>query len=134
MGDKYLSQLNDNADLLTDYVGLEWRAPSPIDKTFYSLIIHSPASQKIFELMSFDKPDLARYPNLRKSFAFTPTNEVRASFLAYDTAKGEFPWTVHPFADILPIKISFGCADLSENIDFYTEVLEATILHEERDL
>eukprot|EP01084_Bolivina_argentea_P032920 60921_1 len=53
----YLKQLNDYNDLLTNYIGLKWYSPKPIDKTFYSLLIHSPESQIIFEIMSFIKPD-----------------------------------------------------------------------------
>ena len=86
--------------------------------------------------MSFVEPDLSLYPHLHTSFAFTPTNELRASFLAYDTAAGEFPWTVsldYP-SDIVPVKISFGCAQLAEHIEFYTNVLEADLLLHQRDV
>ena len=86
--DKYLQRLNDHHTILTNYIGLKWYAPDPIDKTFYSLIIQSPSSQKVYELMSFNKPDLTQYPNLRKSFHFQYVNEMRASFLSYEIKKG----------------------------------------------
>ena len=131
---KYLQRIDSNADILTDYIGLKWHSPSPIDKTFYSLIIHSPASQKVYELMSFNEPDLSAYPNLRSTFTFKETNELRASFLTYNIDEGEFPWTREDEADIVPIKLSFGCSRIAEHLDFYVNVLEAELLYKEEHL
>ena len=130
--DPYLDRLDSNPDILTDYIGLKWHSPSPIDRTFYSLIIHSPASQKVYELMSFNEPDLSQYPNLRSTFTFKETNELRASFLAYNIDAGEFPWNREDGADLVPIKISYGCSNLDENVEFYTNVLEAEVLYQKK--
>ena len=127
----YLQRLNDNSNLLTDYIGLKWYAPAPIGKTFYSLIIHSPQSQIIFELMSFTEPNLSLYPNIRHNFEFRKTNEIRATFLAY--APNEYPWNRADDATIVPIKLSFGCSNIGKHVEFYTNVLEAEVLYSAND-
>ena len=130
--DKYLQRINDNYDILTDYIGLRWYSES-IGKTFYSLIIHSPSSQKVYELISFNKPDLSQYANLRKDFKFVKINEARASFLA-SISEEKLPWEREDGGDIQPIQISFGCSDITEQIEFYTNVMEAKLLLQENDI
>eukprot|EP01084_Bolivina_argentea_P085637 154796_1 len=70
--DKYLSQINNNHHILSSYIGLKWNDKS-IDKTFYSLIIQSPHSQRIYELFSFNKPNLLLYTNIRTEFTWHHT-------------------------------------------------------------
>lgn len=133
--DKYLKQLNDNSDVLTSYLGLKWYH-ADLDKTFYSLIIQLPQSQRIIELMSFNKPDLSLYTNLRHNFKWRETKIPRASFKQYP--KDEYPWTGylgtikvlgHPVQpDIVPIRISYATSDIDQQINFYTNILEAKIL------
>jgi len=130
----YLRRINEHHQELTDYIGLKWTYPSPVDRTFYSLIIHSPASLKVYELISFEKPDLSLYPNLRSNFRFREINELRASFLAYNLDEGEFPWTRDDGADLVPIKISYGCPNIEENIEFYIKAMEGTLLLHHRDV
>eukprot|EP01083_Nonionella_stella_P057780 151545_1 len=136
--DKYLQQINDNQDTLQSYIGLQWYHQST-DKTFYSLIIQSPRSQHVFELMSFNEPNVSLYPNLRDDFHWQETRIPRASFKQYPD--GEYPWTgvvgtlyklglpIRP--DIVPIRISYACSDIDEQINFYTQIMEATVLEKE---
>ena len=130
----FLRRIDENADTLTDYIGLKWHSPPPIDRAFYSLIIHSPASSKVYELISFKAPDLSQYQNLRTNFRFREMNELRASFLAYNIDEGEFPWTREDGADLVPIKISYGCSNLDENVEFYIKAMEGTLLLQQEDV
>jgi len=133
--DKYLLQINDNNSTLTHYVGLKWYHDD-LDKTFYSLIIQSPHSQRVFEFISFNKPNLSNYPNLRKSFKFSLTSIQRASFKQYP--EGEYPWTGYlgtiyklglpVLPDIVPIKISFATSNIQQSIKFYTNIMEGKLL------
>eukprot|EP01084_Bolivina_argentea_P270201 459389_1 len=45
--DSYLQQIDNNYQILNSYIGLKWYHPSINNKTFYSLIIQSPHSQRI---------------------------------------------------------------------------------------
>ena len=135
--DKYLTQLNDNSDILTSYLGLKWY-DNDLDKTFYSLIIQSPQSQRVVELITFNKPDLSssKYPNLRKNFKWKETKIPRASFKQYP--QNEYPLTGYlgkikrlghdVLPDIVPIKISYATSNIDESIRFYTDIMEATLM------
>ena len=122
--DIYLQQINDNSDTLTSYLGLKWYHSS-LDKTFYSLIIQSPDSQRVLELISFNEPDLSLYPNLRDNFKWTETSTIRASFLQYP--QDEYPWTMFNW-DIVPIRIGYSTSNLDDQIRFYTDIMEAKLL------
>eukprot|EP00484_Ammonia_sp_Unknown_P005191 CAMPEP_0197077816 /NCGR_PEP_ID=MMETSP1384-20130603/212805_1 /TAXON_ID=29189 /ORGANISM="Ammonia sp." /LENGTH=617 /DNA_ID=CAMNT_0042516681 /DNA_START=38 /DNA_END=1890 /DNA_ORIENTATION=- len=113
--DLYLQQINDHDDVLTHYLGLKW-THKDLDKTFFSLLIQTPHSQRVIELISLNKPDLTAYPNLRSNFKFRETSVPRASFKQYP--KDEYPWTgyvgsmyklgfsVRP--DLVPIRLSYA--------------------------
>eukprot|EP01084_Bolivina_argentea_P085638 154800_1 len=75
--------------------------------------------------MSFIKPDLSKYINI--NVQFTQINEIRATFLTY--SESDYPWNRIDGATIVPIKLSFGCSNIKQHIEFYTNVMEAKLLY-----
>eukprot|EP01084_Bolivina_argentea_P270202 459395_1 len=130
--ESYLEQIDNNYQILKSYIGLKWYHPSINNKTFYSLIIQSPHSQRIIELISFNKPNLELYTNIRNNFEWKETSVIRASFKQYPI--NEYPWTKFDYIDIVPIRISYATSHLEQQIKFYTEIMESEILQLENDV
>ena len=82
--------------------------------------------------MSYNKPNLSLYPNLRNNFEFMEINEIRASFMVYKN--GKFPWNRDDDADIVPVKISYATSNIQQAVEFYINVLEGKLLYLSNDI
>lgn len=116
-----------------EFVGIEWEYKFADDleigsteyqnNQFYSLLIHSPGSNINYEFISYAKPSTTLYGQTKWIHSSLP----RVTFKAQNDP---FPWNRDDQTPIVPLRMSRATTDLDKMADFYSDVMESTILYD----
>ena len=96
------------------------------DTWLYSLLVHSPGSQILYEFMTIRKP--VDYDNLEFM-----ESEMRATFEGF---KPNYPWQPESkFSDydIVPVRLSRSVSNVDENVLWYESVLQSRRIYKSND-
>ena len=101
---------------------------SMADMTFYSILVHSPESQVLYEFFTVTQP--SNYQDLPFM-----ASEMRATFGGFKE-NSNYPWLEDSdFYDwtIVPIRVSRSVSNVDENIEWYETVLQADTIYVSED-